>query len=113
MGWIVWNTGGPKSWRQTGRVLPWVVLLVLGALGGALFYGYTTPQAVPAWARGWLPNPPGHTRLLYRWRDAQGRTQITDQPPKDRPYEEVRYRADANVVPSRGGAPNQDSSTNQ
>ncbi|MDS4031169.1 MAG: DUF4124 domain-containing protein [Candidatus Contendobacter sp.] len=90
---------GRMGRRQAGRAWPWVVLLVLGAVGGALFYGYTRPQAVPAWARGWLPDPPGQTRPLYRWRDAQGRVQITDQPPKDRPYEEVRYRADANVMP--------------
>lgn len=97
-----WSGAGRTGRRQAGRAWLWVVLLVLGALGGALFYGYTRPQAVPPWARGWLPDPPGQTRLLYRWRDVQGRVQITDQPPKDRPYEEVRYRADANVVPARG-----------
>ena len=100
MGWMARNNGNLKSRRQAGRMLPWVALLILGALGGALFYGYTTPQAVPSWARGWAPNQqPGHTKALYRWRDDQGRMQITDQPPKDRPYEEVRYRADANVMP--------------
>ncbi len=82
-----------------------VVVLVLGALGGVLLYGYTTPQAMPSWARGWLPGPPQYTGPLYRWRDDQGRTQVTDKPPKDRPYEEVQYRVDANVVPPRGGAP--------
>jgi hypothetical protein len=45
---------------------------------------------------------PEYTGPLYRWRDDQGRIQVTDKPPKGRPYEEVRYRADANVMP---GAP--------
>ena len=52
--------------------------------------------------RGWLPGLPEYTGPLYRWRDDQGRMQVTDKPPKGRPYEEVRYRADANVTP---GAP--------
>lgn len=110
---VGWSVAGRTGRRQAGRAWPWVVLLVLGMVGGALFYGYTTPQAVPAWARGWLPDPPGQTRPLYRWRDAQGRTQITDQPPKGRPYEEVRYRADVNVMPSRGGTKDQNSPANQ
>ncbi|KAB2927893.1 MAG: DUF4124 domain-containing protein, partial [Candidatus Contendobacter sp.] len=99
----LWNGAGRTSRRQAGGVLPWVVLLVLGALGGVLLYGYMAPQAVPSWARGWLPSQPEHTKPLYRWRDDQGRMQVTDQPPKGRPYEEVRYRADANVMP--GAAP--------
>ena len=28
-------------------------------------------------------------RVLYRWRDADGVLQITDPPPRDRPYEAV------------------------
>lgn len=106
MRWIARNDSGLrhplKSQRQAGGVLPWVALLVLGAAGGALLYGYATPSAIPAWARGWLPDPPGQTKPLYRWRDDQGRAQVTDRPPKGRPYEEVRYRADVNVMP---GAP--------
>jgi len=39
-------------------------------------------------------NPP-----LYQWRDAQGQLQISDQPPKDRPYEIKRYDPNANVIP--------------
>ena len=92
-----------RIWRrwQSGAAPIWL-LLVLGALGGVLLYWYTTPQTVPSWARGWLPGLPEYTGPLYRWRDDQGRMQVTDKPPKGRPYEEVRYRADANVTP---GAP--------
>ena len=92
-----------RNWRrrQTGAVPIWL-LLVLGVLGGVLLYWYTTPQETPAWVRGWLPGLPEYTGPLYRWRDDQGRMQVTDKPPKGRLYEEVRYRADANVTP---GAP--------
>jgi hypothetical protein len=97
---------GRKNWNgrhgQTGAVPIWL-LLVLGVLGGVLFYWYTTPQETPSWVRGWLPGMPEYTGPLYRWRDDQGRIQVTDKPPKGRTYEEVRYRADANVMP--GAAP--------
>ena len=38
---------------------------------------------------------------LYRWRDAQGRLQLTDQPPRGRKYETVDLEAqeDINVIP--------------
>ncbi len=96
---------GRKNWNgrrgQTGAVPIWL-LLVLGVLGGVLLYWYTTPQETPSWVRDWLPGMPEYTGPLYRWRDDQGRIQVTDKPPKGRTYEEVRYRADANVMP---GAP--------
>ena len=34
---------------------------------------------------------------LYRWRDAQGRLQLTDKPPKGRKYELVDLEAQENV----------------
>lgn len=85
-------------WRQAGRIPMWV-LIGLGALGGVVLYWYTTPQEAPSWARNWLPGLPPYTGPLYRWNDDQGRTQVTDKPPKGRPYEVVNYRSDANVVP--------------
>ena len=36
---------------------------------------------------------------LYRWRDAHGVLQLTDQPPKGRKYEVVKMRDDINVIP--------------
>ena len=89
--------------RQARRVL--IALIMLAALGGLLFYIYAKPQVAPAWAREWLPGLPKYTPPLYRWRDEQGRVQVTDQPPPNRPFEEVQYRADANVVPPQ--RPNQ------
>jgi hypothetical protein len=93
--------GGPNGTRQAGRVSMWVVI-GLGVLLGVLLYWYTTPQTVPSWARGWLPGMPEYTGPLYRWRDDQGRMQVTDKPPKGRPYETVQYRSNANVVPPQG-----------
>lgn len=93
---------GRKNWNgrrgQTGAVPIWL-LLVLGILGGVLLYWYTTPQETPSWIRDWLPGMPEYTGPLYRWRDDQGREHVTDKPPKGRPYEEVRYRTDTNVLP--------------
>ncbi|NJM11443.1 MAG: DUF4124 domain-containing protein [Synechococcaceae cyanobacterium SM1_2_3] len=81
-----------------------IAIIVFAVLGGLLFYVYAKPQVVPAWAREWLPGLPKYTLPLYRWRDEQGRVQITDQPPQNRPFEEVQYRADANVVPPRSAS---------
>ena len=42
---------------------------------------------------------------VYRWRDAHGVLQITDQPPKGRKYEVVKLREDVNVIPMSAPAP--------
>jgi Domain of unknown function (DUF4124) len=89
--------------RQAGKAPIWVMLL-LGALGGMVLYWYSSPQAVPSWVRGWLPGLPEYTGPLYRWYDDRGRMQVTDTPPRGRPYETVTYRSDANVTPPRGEA---------
>ncbi|MDZ7621223.1 MAG: DUF4124 domain-containing protein [Candidatus Competibacteraceae bacterium] len=96
------NRGGYPR-RQRGRAPVWLIIL-LSLLGGVVLYWYTTPRDVPAWVRGWLPGLPEYTGPLYRWRDDQGRIQVTDKPPRDRPYETVQYRGDVNVVPPREGA---------
>ena len=95
---------GPK--RQTGRIPMWL-LIGLGILGGVVLYWYTTPQDTPSWAREWLPNLPEYKGPLYRWRDYKGREHITDKPPRSRPYEQITYRSDANVVPAQSERSNQ------
>lgn len=86
--------------------LAWAVVagLALGAGIGWWSLGRDRAPGAPA------PTPPAasDTRpapTLYRWRDAAGTLHITDQPPKDRPYEVVRIRDDQNVVPLSGPAP--------
>lgn len=86
--------------RQAGRV-SMGLLLGLGILGGLVLYWYTTPQDAPSWVRNWLPGLPEYTGPLYRWRDDKGREQITDKPPRNRPYETITYRTNANVMPSQ------------
>ena len=40
------------------------------------------------------------TGTLYRWHDDQGREQVTDKPPKGRPFEPVVYPTNVNVMPA-------------
>jgi Domain of unknown function (DUF4124) len=47
---------------------------------------------------------PQHTARLYKWRDAAGNWQITDQlPPEGIGYEKLEYRDDVNVLPRPPG----------
>lgn len=103
----LWRMALGRSWprtalggrRQRGQVsIFW--LLLLGAVGGVLLYWYTTPQDAPSWARSHLPGLPEYTGRLYRWHDDQGREQVTDKPPKGRPFEPVVYPSNVNVVPA-------------
>ncbi len=101
-----WDSEDDGFWHGVWRVAKILIVFIgLAAVGGLLFYVYTRPQVAPAWARERLPGLPKYTPPLYRWRDEQGRVQVTDQPPQNRPFEEVQYRADANVVSPR--SPNQ------
>ena len=101
--------------RQRGRVLGWVLLIIL--VGSAYW-------AVREYAPEYLPAPlrppraePGtesaakaatpavDTRQaanppLYKWKDERGQWQITDKPPRGRSYETVRVNPETNVVPA-------------
>jgi hypothetical protein len=47
---------------------------------------------------------PKKTASLFKWRDAGGNWQITDQPPPDGiDYEKLEYREDVNVLPRPPG----------
>ena len=47
---------------------------------------------------------PKKTARLYKWRDARGNWQITDQlPPEGIEYEKLEYREDVNVLPRPPG----------
>jgi hypothetical protein len=51
---------------------------------------------------------PKKTARLYKWRDASGNWQITDQlPPEGVDYEKLEYREDVNVLPRPPGLQNQ------
>lgn len=76
-----------------------VVVAILLAVAGWAWWRFlpeTLPRfVVEAAGRAQLADPP-----LYKWRDAKGQWHITDEPPKDRPYEEVNVDPRMNVVPT-------------
>ncbi len=81
-----------------GRALPWVLLLI--AIGGTVAWWYFAPQTLPDTITELVPVSPKAAPTLYKWRDAEGQLHVTDVPPKDRPYESVKYDPNSNVVPS-------------
>ena len=74
------------------------VIVVLAAASAALWY--FAPQTLPTALRSALPASPKGLPEVYKWRDANGRLQLTSTPPIDRPYETLRYDPNLNVVPS-------------
>jgi hypothetical protein len=77
-------------------------LLLLAALlaGAAAWVWYRAPEYLPEDLRRQNPQSPDYAPVVYRWKDDQGRTQITDLPPSDgRRYEAVRIDPNTNVVP--------------
>jgi hypothetical protein len=81
------------------------ILVVLLALAGAWWLaghpGYESEQQRAARVEVQAQAAEAAKRKLYRWRDAKGVTQITDQPPQGRKYEEVDLEAgeELNVIP--------------
>lgn len=84
-------------------------LLLLALIAAALWAWWTyAPESVPTVVREQLPVPaPAPEPMLYKWKDDQGRWNVTDQPPAGRPYEAVRVDPDTNVLPA-GVQPEQD-----
>ena len=82
------------------------VLLVVALLAVAAFAWWRfAPDTLPEFARRAIPPSPVANPPLYKWRDAQGRWQVTDTPPQDRPYETVVVDPATNVVPGYGSEP--------
>jgi hypothetical protein len=67
--------------------------------GAAAWIWYQQPELLPAGLQVQNPNSPKFAPAVYRWKDAQGRTQVSDEPPAGRPYETVRVDINTNVVP--------------
>ncbi len=72
-------------------------LAVLAAV--AAWVWYQRPDLLPEGLQRQNPQSERYAPVVYRWKDAQGRTQVSDQPPSDRPYETVQVDPDTNVVP--------------
>ena len=76
-------------------------LALLGLLGAAAAWVWLQhPELLPLEWRRENPHSRDYSPQVYRWRDDAGVTQITDTPPKNRPYETVRIDPDTNIVPS-------------
>lgn len=92
---------GPAVLRRVaGGAVLWLLLCVaILALAGWAWW-YYAPDSLPEPLRKQLPVSKNANPVLYKWRDAQGRWQVTDQAPTDRPYETVRVDPNTNVLPS-------------
>ncbi|HSE13846.1 MAG TPA: DUF4124 domain-containing protein [Rudaea sp.] len=95
------RTPWPTSTRlasQTGRVWPFfaIVLALIAGFG----WWYLAPDTLPDAVRKLLPASERANPVLYKWRDAKGRWNVTDTPPADRPYETLKYDPKTNVVPT-------------
>ncbi len=104
-----WARGRPGSAAQSGRASRWLLALLLIAAAAGVWW-WLAPQTIPEAVSERLPEPvqPAATHpTLYKWKDDQGRWNITDQPPSDRTYEAITVDPDTNVLPA-GVAPEQD-----
>jgi len=92
-------TAGSMPARQHGRALALFVILV-ALIAGAAAWWYYAPDTLPDAIRKQLPASARANPVLYKWRDAKGRWNVTDVPPTDRPYQTLRYDPKTNVVPT-------------
>jgi len=75
------------------------MMFALAALAvAAAWLWHRAPEYLPIGLRRDNPHSPDFAPAVYRWKDAQGRTQLSDAPPPDRPYEIIRVDPDTNVV---------------
>ncbi len=86
---------------RRGRGWALVLLIVFLLAAGAAYLWYFDRQR----ADRWLEKAPALIKpsvtTAYKWRDASGSWQITDQPPPAGiAYETVRVRSDVNILPS-------------
>ncbi len=83
--------------------MPLLLPAMLALLAGAWAWWYYAPQSLPPAVRERLSvsrESAAHNPVLYKWKDAEGRWNVTDRPPEGRAYEEVRVDPDVNVLPA-------------
>lgn len=85
--------------RGRGWALVLFIVVLLGA--GVVYLWYFDRERADRWLDK-APNIMGPSETTaYKWRDAKGNWQITDQAPAGNiPYETVRVRSDVNIMPS-------------
>ncbi|MDX1512227.1 MAG: DUF4124 domain-containing protein [Gammaproteobacteria bacterium] len=99
------GSGHPASAQSAGAGFPrWLavaLVLVLGLGGGAAYLYYVDRDLGRELLEKTPLKPPVSVTTAYKWKDADGNLQITDRPPADgTPYETMKIRSDANVVPA-------------
>ena len=89
-----------KSRRNVGgALLGWLILLLLIG-GAAAVYFKLHPENLPEWAARTGIGKDLQTTTVYKWQDASGAWQITDQPPAAGiDYEVQSHVRDTNVLP--------------
>ena len=99
------GSGHPVTARPARQGIPgWlvfllIVLLVVGG-GGAYLYYFDRDLGQKLLNKTPLDLPVKVT-TAYKWKDAEGNWQITDQPPAGNiPYETLKVRSDTNVLPA-------------
>ena len=79
----------------------WLLIVLL--LAGLIVYlnpDYKTRLQELVFTAGTSLSPAGKTTRVYKWRDAEGQWQISDQPPPlEIDYETLEYHPDLNVLP--------------
>lgn len=78
-------------------------IALLGIISVVIILYFTVPEF-----QNYLQRETGHVlptstsqTTVYRWQDAQGQWQVSDQPPKPGiPYETIEYPSDANIIPA-------------
>jgi hypothetical protein len=76
-----------------------ITVLVLVAAAGGYLYLYQ-PQLLDKWLSKTPIDIGPTTTTVYKWQDARGNWQISDQPPPaPTAYEVLEYRSDTNVMP--------------
>ena len=79
-------------------------LIILAAiLTAVVWYIYDDPDLsheVKKEVKQFIPSQ-NNTTTVYKWRDAKGNWQITDQPPATgTPYETLHYQSNTNIMPA-------------
>lgn len=97
-------TGDEESVTPPRRGSGWamVLMLIVVLLGGAAVYlWYFDRERASLWLEKAPLVPGASVTTAYKWRDANGSWQITDQPPAGGiPYETIRVRSDVNILPA-------------
>jgi hypothetical protein len=82
-----------------GVRLTWLIVILLGA-GGAAVYFQQNPEQLPDWAARSELGRDLQTTTVYKWQDSSGAWHISDQKPDNSvDYREEKYSRDANVLP--------------